>query len=80
MKQYCMRCGREREDTETVEVAKDAYTLCERCATTFYRRFHTFMAEAKIRRKHQFFLFSFPQIFPQNPYVKKAVILYISMN
>ena len=44
MKRKCMRCGKEKEDIELLEVAKDAYSLCQRCIETFYRRWSLFMA------------------------------------
>ena len=40
----CLRCGKETDDYETVEVGNDGYTLCKRCMDTFWRRFQSFMA------------------------------------
>lgn len=44
-----MRCHREVDDVESVEVGHDNYQLCHRCANTFWNMFQRFMASCVLK-------------------------------
>lgn len=40
----CYRCGKEKDDIETLEFDRCSYSLCQRCIEVIHRRFDLFMA------------------------------------